>query len=205
MRTTIYPLLIAGLTLAPSIVRAQSSAPLETSELGTYVGAGNMPGGNHVWVGGTTGVSPSKYFMAVLDTNFTPLGGTTLRTNLVGATSTSRLYDFNFGGQILIPVHRRFTPYGLLAAGVLYNTYSIATLRNDGLVHVIGSSDCKFQFSTGGGLRYFVNEDFGFRTEYRFTASTQNFHRVLVGVFYQFAGVWPFRPHSRTRGIPPER
>jgi opacity protein-like surface antigen len=205
MRSTIYPLLMAGLTLTPVVVRAQSSAPVDISELGSYVGFGNTPGGNHVWVGGTSGVSPSKYFMAVLDVNFTPLGDATLRTNLVGPRTTSRLYDFNFGGHIQIPIHQRFTPYVLLSAGVLYNTYSITTVHPDGLVRLVGSSDCKFGFSTGAGLRYFVREDFGIRTEYRFTASTQNFQRALVGVFYQFGGPWPFLPHGRKRTTTPER
>jgi opacity protein-like surface antigen len=197
-------LLLAGLALATAPLPAQLSDVSETSELGTYVGTGFGLGEPHVWVGGTTGISPSKYFMAVLDTSFMPLGDTTLRTGLI-RTSTSRLYDFNFGGQILIPVHHRFTPYGLLAAGILYNTYRIAAVRPDGFAYLAGQSDVKFACETGGGVRYFVTEDFGARAEYRFTASTQNFSRFLIGVFYQFGGMWPFRPTHKTRGTPPER
>jgi opacity protein-like surface antigen len=142
--------------------------------------------------------------MAILDTSFMPLGNRTLRTGLVG-TSTSRLYDFNFGGNILIPIHHRFTPYGLLAAGILFNTYDLVATRPDGVVYVAGRSDVKFAFETGGGARYFVTEAFGVRGEYRFTASTQNFSRVLFGVFYQFDGTWPFRSPGKGRRSPPER
>jgi opacity protein-like surface antigen len=197
-------LLLAGIALAPAVLLAQSSGPLETSELGAYGGASFGLGGTHPWVGGTAGVSPSKYFMAVLDSSFMPLGNRTLRTGLVG-TSISRLYDFNFGGQILIPIHRRFTPYGLLASGILFNTYNVVLTRPDGVAYVVGTSDVKFAFETGGGVRYFVTEGFGVRGEYRFTASTQNFSRVLFGVFYQFNGMWPFRAAGKSRRLPPER
>jgi hypothetical protein len=194
-----------GLALIPVLLRAQPSDPIQTSEVSTYTGASFGPGGTHAWVGGSTGVSPSKYFMGVIDASFQPLGDNTLRTGLFG-TTTSRLYDFNFTGQALIPIHHRFTPYGLLGAGVLYNTYSIAAVRPNGVAYLAGRSDCKFGVETGGGIRYFVREDFGFRAEYRFTASTHNFNRVLGGVFYQFGGMWPFRPSgkhgSRGRGLP---
>jgi opacity protein-like surface antigen len=141
--------------------------------------------------------------MAILDVNFSPTGNRALRRDLVG-TSNSRLYDFNFGGDILIPTHHHVTPYGLLAAGVLYNTYRIVATRGDGTIYLAGRSDCKFAFETGAGVRYFVNDDFGLRAEYRFTASTANFNRILVGVFYQFSGTWPFRASRKSR-VPVER
>ena len=189
---------LAGVYLAASGLFAQSEYR-ETSELSSYVGAGIGARTTNVWVGGSTGISNSKYFMATIDTSFLPLGTRTLRTNLVGATNTSRLYDFNFQGQILIPIHYRITPYALLGAGVLWNTYNIAAVHPDGGAYVIGSSDCKFGFQTGGGVRIFAREGFGFRTEYRFTASSQNFNRMLFGVFYQFAGTWPFLSRNKQR------
>jgi opacity protein-like surface antigen len=188
---------VVGLALLSNVLSAQTGdLSYETSEVSSYVGVGSGISSVHTWIGGSTGVSPSKYFMAVLDTNFLPMGSHTLRTGLVG-TSISRLYDFNFGGHILIPLHHRITPYGILAAGVLYNTYRISSIRPDGVTYLAGRSDCKFGFETGGGVRFFATEGFGVRGEYRFTASTQNFHRVLVGVFYEFGGIWPFRASNK--------
>src|SRR5215813_9067101 len=86
-----------GLTLIPTLLRAQPSDPIQTSEVSTYTGASIGRGGAHAWVGGSTGVSPSKFFMGVIDASFQPLGDNTLRTGLFG-TTTSRLYDFNFTG-----------------------------------------------------------------------------------------------------------
>ncbi|HJZ98407.1 MAG TPA: outer membrane beta-barrel protein [Candidatus Solibacter sp.] len=199
MHGTCRSLFIAGIAfVSTALVLPAQDDHIETSELSSYVGAGINSGASSAWVGGSAGVSTSKYFMAVLDTSFLPLGNHTLRTGLVG-TRTSRLYDFNFDGQILIPLHYRVTPYGLLGAGVLWNTYQIARLRPDGVPYFAGWSDVKFGFQTGGGVRIFVREGFGFRGEYRFTASTQNLNRVMFGVFYQFAGTWPFLPHHKRR------
>jgi opacity protein-like surface antigen len=190
---------IAGFALASTSLFGQAGEQVDTSELGAYVGAGTGAGSTHAWVGGSTGVSPSKYFLAAIDTSFMPLGSNTLRRNLIG-TSTSRLYDFNFQGQILIPIPHRITPYALLGAGVLYNTYQIVAVRPNGVAYLAGRNEAKFGFQTGGGARIFVKEDFGFRGEYRFTASTRNFNRVLFGVFYQFSGMWPFLPNHKRRG-----
>jgi len=196
MAHTLRSLYIVGIVFA-SVAVLQAQEHVETSELSTYVGAGIGSGGTNAWVGGSTGVSTSKYFMALIDTSFLPLGTRTLRTGLVG-TRTSHLYDFNFNGEILIPLHYRVRPYALLGAGILWNTYQIAALNPNGVAYFSGQSDVKFDFQTGGGVRIFAREDFGFRGEYRFTASTRNFNRVLVGVFYQFGGMWPFLPrHSR--------
>jgi opacity protein-like surface antigen len=179
---------------------AHAGEHIDMSELSSYVGAGLGAGAANAWVGGSTGVSTSKYFMAVIDTSFLPMGSRTLRTDLVG-TTTSRLYDFNFQGQILIPVHHRVTPYLLLGAGVLYNTYEIAAVHPDGVAYLAGRSDCKFGFQTGAGARFFAREDFGFRAEYRFTPSTRNFNRMMFGVFYQFGGSWPFLPRHKQRRL----
>jgi opacity protein-like surface antigen len=192
MKDTLRSLCLAGIAFA-AIAPGQH---IETSELSAYVGAGLNAGASNAWVGGSTGVSDSKYFMAVLDTSFLPLGTHTLRTGLIG-TRTSRLYDFNFGGHILIPIHHRITPYGLLGAGALWNTYQIAAVHPDGQAYFAGRDDVKFAFHTGAGVRIFVREDFGFRAEYRFTASTQNINRALFGVFYEFGGTWPFLPRHK--------
>jgi opacity protein-like surface antigen len=188
---------VVGSVCLSTVLCAQSGESTDTSELSTYGGAGFGAGTSHAWVGGSSGISPSKHFMAVIDTSFLPLGSNTLRTDLIRTTATSRLYDFNFQGQALIPIHHRITPYVLLGAGVLYNTYQVSAVRPWGAVYLTGNSDCKFGFETGGGFRFFATDDFGIRAEYRFTASTQNFNRVLVGVFYQFGGWWPFLGRTR--------
>src|SRR5262245_51307475 len=144
-----HSLCVAAFVLESTALVAQTEH-IETSELSSYVGATIGARATNVWVGGSTGISPSKYFMAEIDTSFLPLGARTLRTDLASPTQTSRLYDFNFQGQILIPIHYRITPYALLGAGILWNTYQIAAVRPGGLTYFSGQSDCKFAFQGGG-------------------------------------------------------
>jgi opacity protein-like surface antigen len=172
-----------------------------TGEVSGYGGVGFAGLGTHGWVGGTVGESTSKYFMGSIDTSFMPLGTRTLR-DLPLVTTTSRLYDFNFTFHVQIPIHRRWTPYGIAGAALLFNTYDVHRFRPDGVIFTDGRSDAKFGFETGGGARYFVRNDWGIKGEYRYTISTRNFSRILIGVFYQFDGSWPFLPHGNSRRMP---
>jgi Outer membrane protein beta-barrel domain len=194
-------LYLTGCTIAIT-AGAQTGEWVERSELSSYVGPGFGAGGSHVYAGGSAGVSPSKYFLGVIDVSYMPLGSHPLRTNLFG-TSQSHLYDFSFQGQILIPIKQRVQPYALLGAGVLYNTYRIPAVNTNGVAYLAGRSDTKFGFQTGGGARIFVTEGFGFRTEYRFTASSRNFNSLLFGVIYQFDGTWPFLSRRNQRRTQP--
>ena len=64
-----------------------------------------------------------------------------------------------------------------------------------------GRQDFKFGWENGGGLRYYIKDDWGVRTEYRYTVSGQNFGRILAGVFYQFSAPWPFLPRGGAKRV----
>jgi hypothetical protein len=195
-RRSALSVIIGFLALLP-VLHAQNTEPLgETGEFSAYTGVGWGGLGRHPWVGGSTGISPTKYAVALIDVSFMPLNQETLVHNLVG-TTTSRLYDFNFTVHVQIPTRHRVTPYGLAGPGVLYNTYLIPAVRPDGVAYIAGRYDVKFAFQTGGGIKYFVSNNWGFRGEYRYTISTHNFSRMLGGVFYQFDGSWPFFAHNK--------
>jgi hypothetical protein len=78
-----------------------------------------------------------------------------------------------------------------LGAAILYNPYRVQGVRPDGTVYTFGLDDVKFGVETGGGVRYFVREDWGIRGEYRYTVSTQNFSRIVLGIFYRLPSTWP--------------
>jgi hypothetical protein len=168
-------------------------------EVGAYGGAGFGSFGPHGWVGATSGVEVSKYFVTLIDTSYMPLGSHTL-PNYHLVTSRSHLYDFNFTVQIQVPLkHKRWRPYALMAGALLFNTFRVETVRIDGVVIAHGENVSKFGFETGGGTRYFVGENWGVRGEYRYTITSRNFSRLLGGIFYQFDGTWPFLPRSKRR------
>jgi opacity protein-like surface antigen len=85
---------------------------------------------------------------------------------------------------------------------VLFSNYQIASLARPGELTYASRNDTDLGFETGGGLRYFVGEKWGVRTELRYTVSHRSFGRMLAGVFYQFDREWDFRPRhhsSRSR------
>jgi opacity protein-like surface antigen len=172
----------------------------DVGEVTAYAGPAFGALGTNGSVGAASGVEISKYALALIDTSYVQLGNHTL-VNYPGLTAVSRLYDFNFTLHVQIPIKHRWSPYAVLSPALLFNTYQVQRLFSDGTVHIYDRDDAKFGFHTGGGLRWFVRENWGIKGEYRYTISTQNFSQVLGGVFYRFDGPWPFLPRSgRRRG-----
>jgi hypothetical protein len=190
---------VAALTFGAAGGFAQSEDWI--GEVGTYTGASVGALGWHPVVGGTTGIV-TKYAVGLVDTSFIPLGGRTVR-HFTDPTTHSQLFNINLTVQIQIPVHHRVVPYGLFGPALIYNRYQIRiTPVSGGAAYLTGNDDVKFGFETGAGLRYYIGDTWGLRTEYRYTISAQNYGRILAGVFYQFSAPWPFlaRGSSRKRG-----
>ena len=185
------------LVFSSSHALAQMGEPKpELGEVSFYTGAAFGGLGGHGTVGAASGIAMSKYAFGLIDSSFIPLGSRTLIRSPLD-TRRSQLWDFNFAIQIQAPLWRTWSPYLLLGSAFLYNTYQIVTTAPGGVIVRAGASDPKFGFETGAGVRYYVNEDWGIRAEYRYTISTNNFSRILGGVFYQFSGPWPFLPGAR--------
>jgi hypothetical protein len=121
-----------------------------------------------------------------------PLNIDTLSSPSITAYRSSGLYDFNLCTNIRIPLRRRWAPYGILGIGLLYNVYQAALLSPTGVAFV-NRSKTNFEFSTGGGLRYYIGDNWGIRPEVRIFISGRNFTRISGGVFYDIDADWPFR------------
>ena len=131
--------------------------------------------------GASSGLAFSRYAIGLLDLSYMPLGGNTLQRypERVGIKD-SGLFDLNLSVNIRIPWRKHWEPYGIAGAAVLFSTYQV------GPAIYRSRSDTDLGFETGGGLRYYVTENWGARTEVRYTICNRNFGRVLAGVFYQF-------------------
>jgi len=169
-------------------------------EFAIYTGLTAGGVGTHPAVGASTGIALSRYVLGLFDTSYSPLGSDNLRYNSAIVTRDSRLYDINFTVQIRVPVMERWEPYTILGAALLYNTYQAQAIQ-PGNATSVSRHDGKFGFETGGGVRYYLAETWGVRGEYRYTFSTQNFSRILGGVFYQFDGIMPFAIRNRSRRV----
>src|SRR5437764_3090306 len=98
-------IVVLGLAVNAASALAQSGNA-EAGEISGYFGTSVGGLGNHPALGGDFGRAFSKYCLALIDTNFTPLGTRTLRNYPGVVTSRSRLYDFNFSMHIRVPVNK---------------------------------------------------------------------------------------------------
>jgi opacity protein-like surface antigen len=187
---------LCALVAGAGSLRAQWGAT-DVGEVSAYGGIAFGATGARPTVGGSTGISASRYAIALIETSYIPLDQRTLAYHPGVFATSSRLFDFAFAVDVRVPVRERWEPYGILAPAYLFNWYDARTVRSDGtVIFRRGLSDSKFGFETGGGIRYYARENWGFRAEYRYTISTRNFSRLQAGIFYQFENSsWPFRFH----------
>jgi len=146
-------------------------------EVSAYTGI-LMGMGTRATVGATSGLIYPPYFILFVDFAYSPVGTETIRPIVPRGVKDARLYDFSGGAHIQIPIHRRWTPYGILAVSVLCNTYEPVST---------GKQSAYFGFQTGGGVRYFITENWGVRSELKVIVSQRTFTRLGFGVFYQFS------------------
>jgi hypothetical protein len=169
----------------------------DVGEIGVYAGSLVGPLGGHAAVGGYFGGVFSRYAGAVIDVGYMPLGTRTLvradqppergDLSVLGTdTRGSGLFDFNAALHIRIPIGKKIAPYGLLGGGILYSRYEVDTLLSDETVLHSTFSTSRFGFHTGGGMRFYLTNNVGIRGEVKQTFSTQDFSRILFGIFYQF-------------------
>ncbi len=192
-------LMLVGLVISSSGAYAQ---PGETGqgEFTIYTGLAAGGVGTHPAVGASTCLTFSRYDVGLFDASYSPLGSDNLRYYSGLVTTDSRLYDINLSVQVRAPLMERWEPYTVLGTALLYNTYQAQAIQPVG-AKAVSKHDGRFGFEVGGGVRYYLAETWGVRGEYRYTFSTQNFSRILGGVFYQFEGIMPFTIRNRSRRI----
>ncbi len=180
-------LLVAICLLAPLELPAQSGES-DVGEVAAF-GGGIAGIGTHPAVGGSTGLAFSRYSIALIETSFSPLGKNSMHTMPAGTlVDASRLYDFNLSVHIRVPVRDRYAPYAILGGGLLWNTFDRSTVGPQGSVAVTSYSNVDFGFETGGGLRYYIRDNWGVRPELKVIVSKQTYTRFSVGIFYVLPG-----------------
>lgn len=175
--------------LTPSFSYAQSEG--DEGEVAALGGI-SFAGGEHPAVTGSAGVAFSRYGMVVLDTSFLPLGNHTIqswpdRSNV----EHSYLFDFGVDFHIRIPVNKRWAPYGIAGTGLLWNTISAHTTDRLGRYGIAHYNQFNGALHTGGGVRYYVREGWGVRSEVKVIVSKQTYTQLLMGVFYVTPSNWP--------------
>jgi hypothetical protein len=152
-------------------------------------------GGAHPAVGASSGTPFSPHAIGLLEAAFTPLGDETLRRRTGARAERSRLFDFNFSVHVQPFVRRRWVPYGILGAGLLFDAFGAVPTRppQDELgepqpqppAFVLAVDEFNFGFHTGGGVRYYIREDWGIRPELKVIVSNRTYTRFTIGIFYK--------------------
>jgi opacity protein-like surface antigen len=178
---------IAALGAAAGAAASAQEGESNVAEFSTYAGVAFGQLATHFTIGGSAGGSVYRYLIILVESGYTPLGNNTLVNHLGYVTRSSGLYDFDLGFHVRIPIKHRLEPYAIAAPALLYNRFQKQVLQTNGaFTYASGISDVKFGFETGAGLRYYAHSNWGLRSEYRYTISTHNFSRFMVGMFRQF-------------------
>jgi opacity protein-like surface antigen len=156
----------------------------DTGEFSAFTGMALGGTDAHPTVGGSAGISLSRYTMAPLEASVIPLGGATLLPRGPVKIRGSDLFDFKLALQALVGVER-WEPYGVLGTAVLKNWYWAEIPGASAAVAYQGNRHSRFGLEGGAGVRYYVAERWGIRVGYRYTSSAINFNRILGGVFDQ--------------------
>jgi Outer membrane protein beta-barrel domain len=177
---------VTAMALATCLLHAQERGDGggEFSAMGG-VAAGGL--GTRPVLAGSAGLGFSRYVMGLLETSVIPMDNRTLIPTGAVQVKGSDLFDFNFALHVRVPI-QKWEPYGLFGTAVLMNPYTAGIPSPSGTVAYVGERHSKFGLEVGGGCRYYVRDNWGIRTEYRYTSSTKDFNRVLGGVFYQMEG-----------------
>ena len=140
--------------------------------------------GTHGAFGGSIGAGLSDNVLAYGEFLYIPLGSTTLGSN----TLSARSYNFDGGLQYQFRKYGAMVPYGNVGLGLLRSTASLSSssFSFQGFNFNTGGTANDFYANLGGGIRYYVTDNWGFRPEFTIFAGASTFVRIGAGVFYAF-------------------
>ena len=142
--------------------------------------------GSHGSFGGSFGAPVADHVIVSGDLSYIPLGGGSV--TMFGSTTSTSAKACNFNGNLQYEFKRaRATvPYAEAGLGFLHSSFSTSSnLVGAGSLNAQGSST-NLYFNAGGGLRYYVKDNWGFRPEFLIFAGSNTYIRFAAGIFYQF-------------------
>jgi hypothetical protein len=177
----------AGLIVFAPGLFAQVSAT-EDGEVSAY-GGGTFGAGAHALVGGGSGLAFSRHGMVFLEGSYSPMGHDILwERHDARSPQDSHLFDVMVSTHIRFPIRDRWAPYALVGGGLAFNTFRAYAGPGGALIRL---EDFKAAFQTGGGVRYYIGENWGIRPEFKVVVSTRTYTRASIGVFYTLPPNWP--------------
>ena len=168
-----------------ALVAAMSVASYGQAEVTGNVGVvGGI--GSHASLGGSIGTPMTDRLVLSGDFFYIPMGSSTVTVGTATTNTSASAFNFNGNLQYQFKPEHSVTPYAGAGIGFLRSSAEVST--NNPLPNTIrikaSSTDAYFNF--GGGFRYYVKKNWGFRPEFMFFAGSNTFVRFAGGIFYQF-------------------
>jgi opacity protein-like surface antigen len=169
---------------------ALNPAAAQTPEPGTVEVSGFVGGisgiGTHPVIGTSAAFTLNRYVKPFAEFSYAPLGNDAY-SPVAGtvATQSSNLYHFNAGFQLSHPTTGRIVPYATFGLGFVRSTSEQLLPQPVGFSR-LDIEDTDLAFNIGGGVRFYVTENWGIRPEVQAVATGNSYGRYAVGLFYQF-------------------
>jgi opacity protein-like surface antigen len=176
---TVGLFVMAGACYGQDMQQGQIEA---TGQLGFVSGIGT-----HVAVGGSVGGALNERVLLYGEFLYIPLGSSTVNVLGVNRSVSARAFNFDGGLQYQFRKYGSMVPYAGVGLGLLHSSASIPnSFSFQGLNFSTGGSSNDFYANLGGGVRYYVTEQWGVRPEFTIFAGPNTFVRIGAGVFYEF-------------------
>jgi len=141
--------------------------------------------GSHGSFGGSLGIPVANNLSVSGDLSYIPMGGGSVTVQGVTTSSSARAFNFNGTLQYQFKQTRAVVPYAGAGLGFLHSSFGTSSSAAGASFNATGGSTGLY-FNFGGGLRYFVNERWGFRPELMVFAGPNTYVRLAGGIFYRF-------------------
>src|SRR5262245_53258281 len=181
------------LCLMIALVVAMSAASYGQGSIEVSANVGVVGGiGSHGSLGGSIATPVSDRLILSGDFGYIPMGSSSMTITAIGGvggtTTTASGKAFNSNGSLQYQFDQEHSvlPYAGAGFGFLRSSADVSTNAPlPGTIRVrVSSTDAYFNF--GGGLRYYVKPNWGFRPEFMIFAGSNTFVRFAGGIFYQF-------------------
>jgi opacity protein-like surface antigen len=176
---TIGLFLMTGVCYGQDMTQGQIEA---TGQIGFVSGIGT-----HAAVGGSVGAALNERVVVFGEFLYIPLGSSNVTVLGVNRNVSARAFNLDFGLQYQFRKYGSMVPYAGVGLGLLHSSASISnSFSFQGLNFSTGGSSNDFYANLGGGVRYYVTEQWGVRPEFTIFAGPNTFVRIGAGVFYEF-------------------
>jgi len=156
------------------------------------LGGATFGAGRHGSATGSAGVAFSRYGMFLFNVSYIPMGRNTIQPWPAPFTvNRSYTIDFGFDFNIRVPIKHHWEPYAIAGAGVLWDRVRQNTVDLKGFPLVRTFDQWNGAAHTGGGLRYYIGQNWGIRPECRLIVSRHVYTQVMFGIFYVTPPDWP--------------